>query len=565
MKYSTLMFRRPCGRRNNSTLRSPLAPDLRAIPRTRVPKYASPPRSRESRARGGFSLTYCANLGRTHRLPPRLLPRPIALCAFAGERIGNAMIRSTRLFLEIGGPSCCCAHNIFSPSLQNRSRTAPCSCATARIRDIGTADMLKLRYPDEEVVDFGLAAAHAGPGRPAHPPGELRSCAASCTTCPTPPGSRPCWRRARRWTWATGTTRPSWAVSRRCLQRHHLRCRHHARRARPARPRRSSACARVIYREVGAMDKRRVDYAMRVAENDIMHWREEVDSSRITIGIAPGGHLRVPSLDVRPASSELRATATNMPVAMHLAGSREEYNFIKYGSSPFSVHDHGPEARLRGDPAMACPRARRPMRYALNWGAFESAQRAGHPLRARGRRRTSKKLKEYDVAVGRVPALQRAAGHGRGPDQRVLALRACASVIGTDSPAATDSTDMLTEMRIGMLVQRAVNVGKFLDSARPCWRWPPSAARARSSWTTRSARWTWAKRADVIAVDLSGSHQTPIHRPGFGRGEHLQRRRRAHDHGGRHACCTRRIKWHVDVEVAKNIARVIEIRGKLRM
>ena len=26
------------------------------------------------------------------------------------------------------------------------------------IRDIGTAEMLKLRYPDEEVVDFGQAA-----------------------------------------------------------------------------------------------------------------------------------------------------------------------------------------------------------------------------------------------------------------------------------------------------------------------------------------------------------------------------------------------------------------------
>ena len=35
------------------------------------------------------------------------------------------------------------------------------------------------------------------------------------------------------------------------------------------------------------MDKRRVDYAMRIAENDIMHWREEVDGDRITIGVAP--------------------------------------------------------------------------------------------------------------------------------------------------------------------------------------------------------------------------------------------------------------------------------------
>ena len=43
----------------------------------------------------------------------------------------------------------------------------------------------------------------------------------------------------------------------------------------------------VIYREVGAMDRRRVDFAMHQAENDLMHWREEVDSSRVTIGLSP--------------------------------------------------------------------------------------------------------------------------------------------------------------------------------------------------------------------------------------------------------------------------------------
>ena len=31
-----------------------------------------------------------------------------------------------------------------------------------RICDIGTTDMLKLRYPDEEIVDYGLAALMPG-------------------------------------------------------------------------------------------------------------------------------------------------------------------------------------------------------------------------------------------------------------------------------------------------------------------------------------------------------------------------------------------------------------------
>ena len=36
----------------------------------------------------------------------------------------------------------------------------------------------------------------------------------------------------------------------------------------------------VVYREVGAMDRRRVDFAMHQAESDLAHWQEEVDSDR---------------------------------------------------------------------------------------------------------------------------------------------------------------------------------------------------------------------------------------------------------------------------------------------
>ena len=48
------------------------------------------------------------------------------------------------------------------------------------IRDVGDAAMLKLRYPDEEVSDFGQAAIL---------PWRTRSCAASSTMSPTQPGS----------------------------------------------------------------------------------------------------------------------------------------------------------------------------------------------------------------------------------------------------------------------------------------------------------------------------------------------------------------------------------------
>lgn len=51
------------------------------------------------------------------------------------------------------------------------------------IRDVGTAAMLKLRYPDEETSDYGQAALLPG-FVDLHTHLETPCCAASCTTSP---------------------------------------------------------------------------------------------------------------------------------------------------------------------------------------------------------------------------------------------------------------------------------------------------------------------------------------------------------------------------------------------
>ena len=73
------------GRRKQPTLRLPPAPDLAAMPKARVPKYASPPPSPRSRAPGKPSLTHtglrvresvpCASRCRRARSTPTRLPR----------------------------------------------------------------------------------------------------------------------------------------------------------------------------------------------------------------------------------------------------------------------------------------------------------------------------------------------------------------------------------------------------------------------------------------------------------------------------------------------------------
>ena len=125
----------------------------------------------------------------------------------------------------------------------------------------------------------------------------------------------------------------------------------------------------VIYRQVGAMDKNRIDAAMQFAQKDILHWREEVDSDRVTIGIAAA-----PLFTNHPAmlsAISKFAQKEDLPVALWLAGSREESDFVRYGSSPFQVHG-GDVKRGYVEIPPWLPTGVSPVRYALNWNAFDA-------------------------------------------------------------------------------------------------------------------------------------------------------------------------------------------------
>lgn len=314
----------------------------------------------------------------------------------------------------------------------------------------------------------------------------------------------------------------------------------------------------VIYREVGAMDKHRINFAMSQAENDIYHWRQEVDADRVTIGIAPAAiYACHPSVFTRV--SEL-AQRENLPVAIHVAGNREEYDFVRYGSSPFSVHVMGEDRGYVEIPPWL-PTGTTPVKYAAEWGAFEADNvMAIHCVHVDDA--DIKKLKEYDVSVGVCPRCNAQLGMGVAPIDKFLQAGLRLG-LGTDSPAATDTIDMMEEMRLGMLIQRAINPKVFLGAASMLEMATLGGAKALRI-DDKVGSLDIGKQADIIAVDLSGSHQAPATDPiaaivntcngtdvlmTMVDGKILYEK----DH------------WDVGIEVARSIARVIEIRGKLRM
>jgi len=314
----------------------------------------------------------------------------------------------------------------------------------------------------------------------------------------------------------------------------------------------------VLYREVGAMDKRRVNHAMKQAAADIARWQETTDPEITTIGIAPTALYSChPAMFQRV--SEFAVRNNNLPVALHLAGSIEEYNFIKYGSSALSIHRMDTKRGFVEVPPWL-PTGTTPIRYALNWGAFESDNvLAIHCVHVDDE--DIEKMKEYDVAVATCPRCNAQLGMGVAPLNDFL--RAGLRVgLGTDSPVASDSIDVLLEARVGLLVQRAVNVKEFLDCETMLKMATINGARALRL-DEKIGSLEIGKYADIIALDLSGSHQMPMTDPVSAV---------VNTCSGADVVMTmvngkvlyENHKWGMEIDSVKILSRVIDIRDKIR-
>ncbi len=120
-----------------------------------------------------------------------------------------------------------------------------------------------------------------------------------------------------------------------------------------------------IFREVATMEKPRYPEVMARAAADIEQWRSSDPAACLQIGIAPHSPYSVHPNLFR-AVADFAADGT--PVAMHLAGSREEYQFVKYGSSMMAT-DIREEYDQRAP--LWLPTGVSPVRYVLQWGLFD--------------------------------------------------------------------------------------------------------------------------------------------------------------------------------------------------
>ena len=270
-----------------------------------------------------------------------------------------------------------------------------------------------------------------------------------------------------------------------------------------------------IYQEVMTIHADRVDAVVEAGVERIEQMRQEADASRISFGIAPGPvyacHPKVLSAVAACAAER------GLPLALHVAGSQEEVDFVRYGSSPFSIHATDADRikqRLSqtGSFLPWLPAGTSPVRYVYDWGVFDAPEvLAIHCVHVD--EDDIQILADNDIAVAYCPRIHAKVGMGTAPvvEMRRAGLRLG---FGTDSPCATDTTDMIEEARFGLMLTRALHphsTGRL--TARTALKLATIESARALHMDDQVGSLEPGKKADIIAIDLHNSHQNPTSNP----------------------------------------------------
>ncbi len=286
----------------------------------------------------------------------------------------------------------------------------------------------------------------------------------------------------------------------------------------------------VVYREVSALAPDMVEDAVADAVAEMQNWEQTFDTSRMQFGLAPDVVYNCHPKLYQAISNY--AIEHHTPLSLHIGGSNEEANFIRYGSSPFSVHATQAERGYGIDMPPWLPAGCTPVRYVYNWGIFDAPQvLAVHCVHVD--EDDLRILRDCNVSIAHCPRINAKLGMGVAPVSEFLD-KGITVGLGTDSPAATHTFDMIEEMRFALMMMRALGGDAGVGNVRSASSGAvagfaahkPHLQKAREALAMATIEGARAlgldeqigslepgKQADIIAIDLHNSHTNPISKP----------------------------------------------------
>ena len=256
----------------------------------------------------------------------------------------------------------------------------------------------------------------------------------------------------------------------------------------------------IAYRECFGPDPATAERSLEELRTKVSEMREH-ETPSVRVGISPHAPYTVSGrlfeLLTRYAGRE------SLDVCIHAAESQAEEDLLLRGAGEFAdgLRSRGIHWRTPGLSTI---------RYFSSIGVLESAPLLVHCVRAG--EEEIRLLVESGSRVAHCPKSNAKLGHGTAPLERMLAAGVTVGV-GTDSVASNNRCDLIGEAQFCGLLHRATSKNYQFPAAETLLRLATiDGARAlRLDHLIGSLE--PGKQADLIALDLTGTANTPVHDP----------------------------------------------------
>ena len=198
----------------------------------------------------------------------------------------------------------------------------------------------------------------------------------------------------------------------------------------------------VMYQEVFGPDAAQCDDSLAELHAQIAELKS-YETARVRLGVSPHAPYSV-SPELFAKVGEM-ARAERLPVAIHVAESESESEFVRNGAGDFA-ESH----RKRGIPVKA--RGSTPVAHLAGTGVLDARPLLIHCVRVDTRDIAT--IATTRCAVAHCPASNAKLGHGIAPVEEML-VAGIEVGLGSDSVASNNRMDMLEEARLATLMQRA--------------------------------------------------------------------------------------------------------------
>lgn len=218
---------------------------------------------------------------------------------------------------------------------------------------------------------------------------------------------------------------------------------------------------------------------------------------RLTIGISP--HSIYTSSERLLRLLAQLAWDEGLPLAIHVAETREELDFVAEAAGPIADH-----YRRQGYDLQA--RRKTPVAYLHDIGILGEKTIAAHCVYVTDSDLDI--LAEERTSIAHCPKSNAKLGVGVAPLDRIVA-RGIATGLGTDSAASDGALDMFEEMRFAVLAQRAIRTDVGAMDAERIVELATLGGAIALGMEAEIGSLEPGTRADLVAVDLSSASTFP--------------------------------------------------------